>query len=263
MIDRRLPDRQRQASDEMEDGNKIRLNPKVLSSKSPTVVVVVGLVSIFSSSCSAFGFGRHTPLLPSTVRIDYKRATPRPYSLSLSLSLSPWSSKRSDNLLHLSSTPQQQNTHQVEEEEVAPPRIRHKLDNRLPIISRTVPISTTTIPSLTIYELESPSSLVELWYQSNPDHQPSTTSASGSGDPFGVVMWPGSVRASRELVRWKEEVRDKVVLVLGAGTGVEAQAAAMLGAERVIAVDVNLLTLRLLEYGARMAGFGDVIEGRG
>lgn len=76
-------------------------------------------------------------------------------------------------------------------------------------------------------------------------------------------MWPGSVKASRELIKWREEVEGSVVLVLGAGTGVEAQAAALLGAEKVIALDVSLLTLRLLEYGAMEAGFGDVIEGRG
>jgi len=76
-------------------------------------------------------------------------------------------------------------------------------------------------------------------------------------------MWPGSVRASQELVKYRHQVMGKVVLVLGAGTGVEAQTAASLGAERVIALDINGLTLRLLEYGAQLAGFGDVIEGRG
>jgi len=75
-------------------------------------------------------------------------------------------------------------------------------------------------------------------------------------------MWPGSVRASQELVKYRHQVMGKVVLVLGAGTGVEAQTAASLGAERVIALDINGLTLRLLEYGAQLAGFGDVIEGR-
>lgn len=74
------------------------------------------------------------------------------------------------------------------------------------------------------------------------------------GDPFGVVMWPGSILASKELVKQyytsPTNIENATVLVLGAGTGVEAQTAALLGAKKVVATDINSLTLKLLEYGA-------------
>ena len=54
------------------------------------------------------------------------------------------------------------------------------------------------------------------------------------------------------------------VLVLGAGTGVEAQTAALLGAKKVIATDINPLSLQLLEYGAiRIEGIAsEVVEAK-
>ena len=61
----------------------------------------------------------------------------------------------------------------------------------------------------------------------------------------------------------KNEIKNKTVLILGAGTGVEAQAAAKLGASEVIATDINKLTLKLLNYGAEYSGFTDVINCRG
>jgi len=61
-------------------------------------------------------------------------------------------------------------------------------------------------------------------------------------------MWPGSILASKELIRRKSQVQNATVLVLGAGVGVEAQCAAMLGASKVIAIDIAPLTLELLRY---------------
>ena len=49
-------------------------------------------------------------------------------------------------------------------------------------------------------------------------------------------------------------------MVLGAGTGVEAQASAILGARKVIATDISKLTLKLLKHGAEQAGLGEIIE---
>jgi predicted nicotinamide N-methyase len=78
-----------------------------------------------------------------------------------------------------------------------------------------------------------------------------------------LYQWPGSILASREMELHKDEIKNKTVLVLGAGTGVEAQAAAMLGAAKVIATDINKLTLKLLKYGAEFAGLTDIIECQG
>jgi predicted nicotinamide N-methyase len=73
------------------------------------------------------------------------------------------------------------------------------------------------------------------------------------GDPFGVVMWPGSILASMELLKHhyrcpQSRIENKTVLVLGAGTGVEAQVAGLLGARKVIATDINQMAMRLLKY---------------
>jgi predicted RNA methylase len=73
------------------------------------------------------------------------------------------------------------------------------------------------------------------------------------GDPFGVVMWPGSIVASKELMKQhycspQSQIENATVLVLGAGTGLEAQTAGLLGARKVIATDINQMALRLLKY---------------
>ena len=49
---------------------------------------------------------------------------------------------------------------------------------------------------------------------------------------------------------------------MGAGTGLEALTAASLGAERVIACDVNRMSLELLSDAAHGAGLGDLVETR-
>ena len=82
-------------------------------------------------------------------------------------------------------------------------------------------------------------------------------------DPFGLVAWPGSVVAAQEMLKYKENIEDSTVLVLGAGPGVEAQALAMLGAKKVIATDIHPTTLQLLRYGAQQAELEDIIEGQG
>ena len=111
--------------------------------------------------------------------------------------------------------------------------------------------------SVTIWEVEKPATTIELWWSSGDADKEKM------GDPFGVVMWPGSILAAREMhARRQDDIADKTILVLGAGTGLEAQAAALLGAKRVIATDINALSLRLLEYGVQEAGLGDVVESR-
>ncbi len=122
------------------------------------------------------------------------------------------------------------------------------------IISRTINIAEDM--NVTIWELERPSSLIQEWWSLDENERESRV-----GDPFGVVMWPGSIVASKELMKQQENVANATVLILGAGTGVEAFAAAMLGASKVIATDINPLSLQLLGYGAqRMEGIGNVVE---
>ena len=102
---------------------------------------------------------------------------------------------------------------------------------------------------VTVLELDSSSTqeLVESWMMEDKEDIESRTDE--DFDPFGVVMWPGSIIASEELYRFEEDglLKDKEVLVLGAGTGVEVQVAAKLGARRVTATDNNPMTLSILE----------------
>lgn len=129
------------------------------------------------------------------------------------------------------------------------------------IRSRLVPITDSW--NVTVWEWDEPSSVMEHYW--NSQH------GSNFGvrheqllDPFGLVSWPGSVVAAQELSQL--DIEGLTVLILGAGPGVEAQAAAMLGAKRVIASDIHPTTLQLLRYGAQEAGLGlneSVIETRG
>lgn len=164
-------------------------------------------------------------------------------------------------------------------------RERSKL-GRVPIISRNIPID-IEIPiessdrhlnnnnntrkeiirkrfDITIWEMEKPSELIQAWWTFDESEKQAT------GDPFGTVMWPGSILASMEMMRQhyirdysqsctseqhetssKPPFKNATVLILGAGTGVEAQTAALLGAKKVVATDINQFTLKLLDYGAK------------
>lgn len=117
---------------------------------------------------------------------------------------------------------------------------------------------------VTVWEMDKPSDLIQEWWSIDESERSARV-----GDPFGVVMWPGSILAAKELMKLhhspplKSPIVNSTVLVLGAGTGVEAQTAALLGAKRVIATDINPLTLKLLEYGANDdQRIGDTFEGR-
>ena len=139
-------------------------------------------------------------------------------------------------------------------------RQRRKLEGKIPVISRQIPINTDEIEDITIWELQKPSKLMEMWWSADLDPSAAAVKKDKIGDPFGVIMWPGSILASKELVKRRHDVENSTVLVLGAGTGVEAQCAALLGASKVIAVDISTLTLKLLRFGAEKAGVGDVVE---
>ena len=79
-------------------------------------------------------------------------------------------------------------------------------------------------------------------------------------DPFGLVNWPGSVVAAQEMLEYKHLIQDKRVLILGAGVGVEAIAAGILGAQSVIATDVHPTTLQLVECGVKENDLTGVIR---
>jgi predicted nicotinamide N-methyase len=145
-------------------------------------------------------------------------------------------------------------------------RLRQKIlideGKKASILSRTVPI--TADWNITVWEWEKPAAVIETFWQVENQGLALTGYSPQARqvllDPFGLVCWPGAVVAAQELLRCQHLIRNKRVLVLGAGVGIEAQAAAVLGASSVIATDIHPTTLKLLEYGAEQAGLSHKIE---
>ncbi len=82
-------------------------------------------------------------------------------------------------------------------------------------------------------------------------------------DP-GVVFGSGLHPTTRDCLEalswlWREEA-PKSVLDLGTGTGVLAVAAALLGADRVVAVDLNPLCVRTADRNVRMNGLESRVQ---
>ena len=149
-----------------------------------------------------------------------------------------------------------------------PPKGRHRHQISLgkgkqaSVLSRTVQIASDW--KITVYEWEKPAAVVETYWQVEQQGLALTPSLSQSHapllDPFGLVCWPGSVVAAQEMKEYRSLLAGKRVLLLGSGVGIEAQAAAMLGAKRVIATDIHPTTLKLLQYGAEQAGLSSIIK---
>ena len=117
-------------------------------------------------------------------------------------------------------------------------------ENLATVVSRDVPI--TPGFSIRVWELERLATIVEDYWGNKEQNDINL-------DPFGLVSWPGSVVAAQELMKHQHIVHGARVLVLGAGCGIEAQAAASLGAASVLATDLHPTTLQLLEFGAKKA----------
>ena len=70
---------------------------------------------------------------------------------------------------------------------------------------------------------------------------------------WGVAFWAGQLLA-RYILDNPDEVKDKIVLDIGCGTGIAAIAAAKAGAKKVIALDRSLLSLASANLAARANG---------
>lgn len=106
--------------------------------------------------------------------------------------------------------------------------------------------------SVGILEVAEPGPMIQSWM----------AGAHIAADPFGVVLWPGAHAAVRLMQQHADRVAGRRVLCLGAGTGLEALAAAQLGAAHVLACDINPLSLSLLRDAAAAAGLSDVVSTR-
>jgi predicted nicotinamide N-methyase len=143
-----------------------------------------------------------------------------------------------------------------------------------PVRARTIPIDDANGGwNITIYEVDQLAAIVESYWDNafidGNDNDARRTATNKKKkktkkqddvvvvrpslqlDPFGLVAWPGAVVAARELQEHASyRVVGKNVLVLGAGCGVEALAAAALGAASVLATDIHEQTLELLTLAA-------------
>jgi predicted nicotinamide N-methyase len=122
---------------------------------------------------------------------------------------------------------------------------------RVPLISRTISIHDRL--NITVWERKDPSEIMgAYWEAQSTNLEGIRQSQQKLLDPFGLVSWPGSVKAAQELCRRAETaVKDRHVVVVGAGVGVEAQTAAILGAKKVLATDIHPTTLQQLEFGVQ------------
>lgn len=116
------------------------------------------------------------------------------------------------------------------------------------LVSRTFPVFPDG-SSVTVWEWKNSAKVVNAYWDAQGQIM-ATANQKPMLDPFGLVSWPGSVLAARELYLHAEEaVVNQTVVVFGAGVGVETQAVAMLGPRQVIATDIHPTTLQQLEYG--------------
>lgn len=72
--------------------------------------------------------------------------------------------------------------------------------------------------------------------------------------PFWAFAWAGGQALARFILDHPERFRDKRVLVFAAGAGLEAIAAAKVGAARVLATEIDPFALVALELNASMNG---------
>ncbi|MGD9041239.1 MAG: 50S ribosomal protein L11 methyltransferase [Desulfobacteraceae bacterium] len=80
------------------------------------------------------------------------------------------------------------------------------------------------------------------------------------GMVFGTGLHPTTQDCLKAMVHVREKTRLKSVLDLGTGTGILALAAALLGAEKVKAVDLNPLSVKTAQRNVRLNGLEESIE---
>jgi hypothetical protein len=131
----------------------------------------------------------------------------------LGIKLRSKSSSSSNNINNNS----QLEKHQEEEQKQKEVTIRLTDSGKeVTLISRTVPILNF---SVTVWEWKNSAEVVNAYWEAQGQVMTSfgTTQQKPLLDPFGLVSWPGSVLAARELCKHAEiAVKNKNVVVLGA-----------------------------------------------
>ncbi|MEO1330839.1 MAG: 50S ribosomal protein L11 methyltransferase [Pseudomonadota bacterium] len=84
----------------------------------------------------------------------------------------------------------------------------------------------------------------------------------GLPPPFWAFAWPGGQALARLILDAPERVRGRTVLAIGAGAGLEAIAAAQVGAARAVAADIDPAALVAARLNASLNGVALETEGR-
>lgn len=124
----------------------------------------------------------------------------------------------------------------------------HTIDG---ISFRQVTIDVAVVGPITILEAtaESQNDLVDMALALE-DEELAHTSQLKAGDPYGAVLWPAASAIANHLLTKCGSLRGLTVLELGTGTGLVSIAAALGGAQRILATDYEPVPLKLLSYAA-------------
>lgn len=120
-----------------------------------------------------------------------------------------------------------------------------------------------TPPLVPEIELHLASEITPIWHATERALQ-----ASGVPPPYWAFCWPGGQALARHILDKPDVVRAKRVLDFATGSGVGAIAAALSGAARVIANDIDAYALEATRMNAGLNGVaidlsGDDLVGRG
>ena len=120
---------------------------------------------------------------------------------------------------------------------------------------REVTVDIAVVGPVTILEAtaESQEELVDMALALD-DEEIAHTSQLKSGDPYGAVLWPAASAIANHLLTacltTNKSLKGLTILELGTGTGLVSIAAALGGADRIVATDYELVPLNLLAYAA-------------
>lgn len=114
------------------------------------------------------------------------------------------------------------------------------------------------IPDTRLTKQQLPQTPIDLWLI--PPDLPTTKMDDEvvrriwSDTPYWIFCWASGLAMAQWLLAEPHHVKDKVVLDFGAGSGVVAIAAKLAGAKRVIACDIDLISLESCRENALLNG---------
>jgi predicted nicotinamide N-methyase len=119
-------------------------------------------------------------------------------------------------------------------------------DPRAFVLEQTRPGRAALVPEIA---LRLATEAVPLWQATE-----ASMAATGLPPPYWAFAWPGGQALARELLDRPERVRGRRVLDVGAGGGIAAIAAAMAGATRAMAAEIDRFALAALAINAAENG---------